>query len=279
MDAINRPLNSQETLFKAIQACRRGREVLLKYYGHLESVEHKFQAGLVSEADKESEKVIQSELKKYFPEMEFLGEETAYQTQTKVKEMASDKPRWILDPLDGTTNYVHRFPIFCISLGLEFQGDLQVAVIDVPMLNETYTAIRGQGAWLNGNPIKVSGTEKLKDSLLATGFFGENPVMLDEQLKIFSKLVRDTRGIRRPGAAAYDLCMVARGVFDGFWEKNLSPWDTAAGTLLVQEAGGQVSTYRGKKYDPYKNSIIASNGRMHQTLVELMQDCLLQDTN
>jgi myo-inositol-1(or 4)-monophosphatase len=272
-------LNTLEVLLKANQACRRGREVLLKYFGHLEHVEEKFQAGLVSEADKESEKIIQTELKKYFPEMEFLGEETAYQTQTKVKTVASDKPRWILDPLDGTTNYVHRFPVFCISLGLEYKGEMQVAVIDVPLMNETYTAIRGQGAWVNGQKLRVSKTAELNKSLLATGFFGENDLSLQEQMKIFSKLVRETRGIRRAGAAAYDLCMVARGVFDGFWESNLSPWDTAAGLLLVTEAGGQVTTFRGKTYDPYKNSIIASNGHLHSTLVESMKPMLLQDTN
>jgi myo-inositol-1(or 4)-monophosphatase len=279
MNSQNIELNSHEVLFKAIQACRRGRDVLLKYYGHLEKVEEKAHAGLVSEADRESEKVIQAELKKNFPEMDFLGEESAYSSTTKVKDVATDKPRWILDPLDGTTNYVHRFPIFCISLGLEFRGEIQVAVIDVPMLNETYTAIRGKGAWLNGNKIQVSVNSQLQTSLLATGFFGENHESLKEQMEIFSKLVKQTRGIRRAGAAAYDLCMVARGVFDGFWEKNLSPWDTAAGILLVTEAGGQVTTFRGKNYDPYKNSLIASNGKLNQTLVGLMKDCLLQDTN
>ncbi len=275
MDSLNTP----EVLFKAILACRRGRDVLLKYFGHLERVEEKFQAGLVSEADKESEKVIQAELRKYFPDMDFLGEESAYASETKVRDAATKRPRWILDPLDGTTNYIHRFPVFAISLGLEYMGQMQVAVIEVPMLNETYTAIRGQGAWLNGNKICVSKNTELRNSMLATGFFGENELSLDEQMKIFSKLVRSSRGIRRAGAAAYDLCQVAKGVFDAFWESNLSPWDTAAGILLVEEAGGQVTTFRGKSYDPYKNSIIASNGLIHPTLVEAMSGFLLQDTN
>jgi myo-inositol-1(or 4)-monophosphatase len=275
MDSLNTP----EVLYKAILACRRGRDVLLKYFGHLERVEEKFQAGLVSEADKESEKVIQAELRKYFPDMDFLGEESAYASKTKVRDIANDKPRWILDPLDGTTNYIHRFPVFAISLGLEYKGQMQVAVIDVPMMNETYTAVRGQGAWLNGNKIRVSPNKELRQCMLATGFFGENELSLEEQMKIFSKLVRGSRGIRRAGAAAYDLCQVAKGVFDAFWESNLSPWDTAAGILLVEEAGGQVTTFRGKSYDPYKNSIIASNGLIHQTLVESMSGLLLQDTN
>ena len=233
----------------------------------------------MSEADKASEEVIKKQLLKFFPESEFLGEEESYLTETKVGTPAMDKPRWILDPLDGTTNYVHRFPIFCISLGLEYQGQIQIAVIDVPVLNETYTAIRGGGAFLNGRPIKVSQTSELKNSLLATGFFADNTSALDEQLKIFSNLVRVSRGIRRAGAAAYDLCMVARGVFDAFWERNLSPWDTAAGFLLVQEAGGQVVTYRGKTYDPYKNSVMATNGILTPTLVQSVSTMLSEETH
>ncbi len=271
--------NNQDVLLKAIQACRLGREVLLKHYGHLEHIEEKLHAGLVSEADKASEDIIKKQLQKFFPESEFLGEEEAYLTGTKVGTPATNKPRWILDPLDGTTNYVHRFPIFCISLGLEFQGQIQIAVIDVPMMNETYTAIRGGGAFLNGKPIKVSRTKELKSSLLATGFFADNTNALDEQLKIFSNLVRVSRGIRRAGAAAYDLCMVARGVFDAFWERNLSPWDTAAGLLLVQEAGGEVVTYRGKSYDPYKNAIMATNGLLTPTLVQSVSSMLSEETH
>jgi myo-inositol-1(or 4)-monophosphatase len=271
--------NNQEVLLKALQACRLGREVLLKHYGHLEHIEEKLHAGLVSEADKESEHVIKNQLEKFFPETEFLGEEESYLTGTKVRSPATDKARWILDPLDGTTNYVHRFPIFCISLGLEFQGEIQVAVIDVPMLNETYTAIRGGGAFVNGRPIHVSQSAALKDSLLATGFFADETGALDEQLKIFSNLVRISRGIRRPGAAAFDLCMVARGVFDAFWERNLSPWDTAAGVLLVKEAGGQVVTYKGKTYDPYKNSLMATNGKLTEALVKAVLPMLSEETH
>lgn len=278
MSVVN-SYNTPEVLFKAIQACRRGREVLLKYFGHLDAVEEKVGAGLVSIADKESEKIIQAELKKFFPETEFLGEESDYAAKTIVREPATKVGRWILDPLDGTTNYVHRFPIFCISLALEYQKEIQIAVIDVPILNETYTAIRGQGAFLNGRKIKVSNTETIRDSLLATGFFADNVPALEEQIKIFSKLVRQSRGVRRAGAAAYDLCMVARGVFDAYWEKNLSPWDSAAGQLLVQEAGGHVVTYRGNSYDPYQNSIVATNGRLTQALVQDMKELLSEDTN
>ncbi|MFZ4404521.1 MAG: inositol monophosphatase family protein [Pseudobdellovibrionaceae bacterium] len=263
----------------ALKACRMGREVLLNYLGNLKKIEAKFQAGLVSEADKESENVICAELKKNFPDIEFLGEETHYINPGQFNQPSTKSMRWILDPLDGTTNYVHQFPIFCISLGLEINGRIDLAVIDVPLMNETYTAIRGQGAFVNGQKICTSETRNLKDSLLATGFFGENEKYLQEQIKIFSDIVRQCRGIRRPGAAAYDLCMVARGVFDAYWEKGLGPWDSAAGSLLVEEAGGLVTTYRGDSYSPYKNSLIAGNKFIFNSLQKALVQYIDDDTH
>lgn len=271
-------------LYKAIKAARLGREVLLKYYGRLEHIEHKFQAGLVSEADKESEKVIFNYLRQHFPQDQFLGEETSAAHKEEFGDLRKLHPaispgRWIVDPLDGTTNYIHRFPIFCISIGYEINGQMQLAVIDVPMLGEVYTAIRGKGAFVNGQRMSISQTPDLKNSLLATGFFNENEANLEEQLKIFGNIVRICRGIRRPGAAAYDLAMVARGSLDAFWEKSLQPWDSAAGMLLVEEAGGVVTTYRGDPYSPYKNSIIAGNRSLVSTLVEKFQANLRADTD
>ncbi len=259
-------MNWEQVLGTAIKAVSLGREVLLNYFGNLEHVEEKFQAGLVSEADKESERVIAEHLKKNFPSIEFLGEES-YAAGAKVQwQSAGPQGRWILDPLDGTTNYIHRFPIFCISLGLEINGEIQLAVIDVPMLKETYTAIRGKGAFVNGRPLSVSKTNEFKEAFLATGFVAEHEHIISEQLKIFGHIVRKCRGVRRPGAAAYDLCQVARGVFDGYWERNIQPWDAAAGILLVEEAGGKVTTYRGDKYNPYKNSIIAGSAAVVEQL-------------
>lgn len=253
------PQDWTEALSVALRACRRGREILLNHLGHLEKVEKKFQAGLVSEADKESEAAIIEVLKKAYPSSEVLGEESSH-AGTKVREgRAGVEGRWILDPLDGTTNYIHRFPVFCISLALEAAGELKVAVIDVPMMGETYTAIRGGGAFVNGRPLRVSTSTEFEDCLLATGFFPEDKLALKEQLELFAAVVGDVRGVRRAGAAAYDLAMVAAGVFDGFWEKNLKPWDIAAGQLLVEEAGGVVMTYSGGPHDPYQTSIIAAN--------------------
>ncbi|KHD89257.1 MAG: myo-inositol-1-monophosphatase [Bdellovibrio sp. ArHS] len=265
----------KQVLGTAIKAVSLGREVLLSYFGNLEHIEEKFQAGLVSEADKESERVIAEHLKKNFPTIEFLGEETFAAKSAPGAKVevtpAGPEGRWIVDPLDGTTNYIHRFPIFCISLALEMNGNIQLAVIDVPMLNETYTAIRGQGAFVNGRRLKVSTNPELKKALLATGFVAEHEHVISEQLKIFDEMVRKCRGVRRPGAAAYDLTQVARGVFDGYWERNIQPWDAAAGILLVEEAGGIVQTYKGDKYNPYKNSIVAGNAEIVKEIQNICQ--------
>lgn len=253
---------SKITLYAAIRAARLGREVLLEYAGKLKHIEEKFQAGLVSEADKESERAIFDYLRKNFPEDEFLGEETS-QDQTMPTSPKAKGGRWIVDPLDGTTNYIHGFPVFAVSIGYELNGELEIGVIDVPAMGEVYTAVRGQGAFMNGKELSVSKTEKLRDSFLATGFIGEHEDILQEQMKVFPQMVRSTRAVRRAGAAAYDLAMVARGVFDGYWERGLKPWDSAAGVLLVREAGGIVTTYRGEKYHPYKKTLIAGNPKIH----------------
>lgn len=267
---------SNAALTAAIKAARAGREVLLSYLGRLEKVEEKFQQGLVSEADKESEKIIFDVLRKNFPTDQFLGEES---TQDLSNLKAVKGRRWVVDPLDGTTNYIHRFPVFCVSIALELDGYAKVAVIDVPLLGEVYTAVEGGGARLNGQLMTVSSTEKVKDSLLATGFFGDNEPVLTEQLRVFSKIVRKCRGIRRAGAAAYDLCMVARGVFDAYWERGLKPWDSAAGLLLVKEAGGVVTTYRGKEYSSYGKTILAGNAQVHAELLKEFEDVIEQDSD
>jgi myo-inositol-1(or 4)-monophosphatase len=257
-----------DALYAGILAARLGREVLLKYNGNLHKIEKKFQAGLVSEADKESERVIFEFLRKNFPDDEFLGEESAV-GQTRVEApISGPHGRWIVDPLDGTTNYIHQFPIYCVSIGYEVNGQTQVAIIDVPALGEVYTAVRGCGAYVNGKRIHVSPTSQLSEAFLATGFFNEVEVRLQEQLKIFGHLIRECRAVRRAGAAAYDLCLVARGVFDGYWEKGIQPWDSAAGLLLVEEAGGRVTTYEGGPYTPYSESIIAANPAVSKLLIE-----------
>lgn len=250
----------------ALHAARLGREVLLHYFGRLEHIEEKFQAGLVSEADKESERVIRDHLYRQYPDIDFLGEESAPDLTSVAS--STKQGRWILDPLDGTTNYIHRFPVFAVSLALEMHGEMQVAVIDAPLMGtgEVYTAMRGHGAFLNGRRLSVSFTDELKNAFLATGFFQEVEENLEEQLRVFSSVVRKSRAVRRAGAAAYDLAQVARGVFDGYWEKGIKPWDAGAGILLVREAGGVVTTYRGKPYTPFHNSIIAGTAPVVKAL-------------
>ena len=265
-------------MHKAIQAARIGREVLLHYYGRLEKIEAKVQAGLVSEADKESEKAIFAYLRKYFPDDDFVGEESALDL-TKVAVKSPKRGRWIVDPLDGTTNYIHRFPVWTVSIGYEWDGQIQLGVIDAPIMGEVYSALRGRGAWMNGQRLQVSRTKTVFDSLLATGFFSEHEDNLQEQLRIFSNIVRDCRGVRRAGAASYDLCMVARGIFDAYWEKGLKPWDSAAGALLVEEAGGVITTYRGKKYHPFLNSVIAGNSSVVTELRGRFTAMLSKDTD
>jgi myo-inositol-1(or 4)-monophosphatase len=260
-----------EVLKKALKSVRQGREILLDYYGHLQQVETKELAGLVSEADRETELKMARSLREIDPNWEFLGEEESFLKGRESFSASSRGGRWILDPLDGTTNYIHQFPIFGISLALEYNGQIQIGIVDLPMLGETYTAIRGEGAFLNGRRIQVSETQELEKSLLATGFFAENKPALKEQLRVFTNLVKVARGIRRAGSAAFDLCMVARGTFDGFWEPNLKPWDVAAGQLLIEEAGGVVLNRQGRRHSPYDDYIVASNRNLSGKILSAIQ--------
>lgn len=257
-------VRSNEIYNEAMKAVLAGRACLLGYFGKINNIEEKDKAaGLVSEADRESEALIKGMLAKSFPDFDFLGEETAY-LEGKDQFTASSRPRWILDPLDGTTNFVHKFPIFCISLALEVNGEIEIGIVDMPMLKQTFTSIRGQGAWCiqpdgSREKLSVSKTTNFEQAFMSTGFVNEKREVLSEQLKIFEDVVWKAQAIRRPGAAAYDLALIAAGVFDLYWEKNLKPWDSAAGLLLVKEAGGVVITFEGEDYDPFKKSSIAGN--------------------
>lgn len=248
-------LDLSHALRSAQAAAQAGRKVLLEYFGQLKKVQEKSQAGLVSEADIESERVISLELKKHFPQIPMLGEEGAHLDGSSTIQPTS----WIVDPLDGTTNYVHGFHIFCISIGLQVNNELVVGLVDVPLLDKIYHAAKGRGAFVNNEPISVRKNTEVKDSLLATGFFPDDINALKNQLKVFSDLVFEARGIRRAGAAAYDLCLVGEGIFDAFWEPNLKPWDAAAGTVIVREAGGVVWNYDGQDYQMGHKTLLAGN--------------------
>jgi myo-inositol-1(or 4)-monophosphatase len=256
----------------AFQAADGASKILSNHFGNLHKVSEKFQAGLVSEADRESEAFIVSSIREKFPTHRFLGEEAGLyaspDVEKKITEKSVSDSLWIIDPLDGTTNYVHQFPFFCISIGLQVDGRLVVGVVDAPKLGMRFHAIEGGGAFLNNQPIHVSTRTAFKDGLFATGFSSSDNT-LDEQFEMIAVTIRDGRGIRRAGAAALDLCFVAQGVFDVFWEKNLSPWDTAAGVVIAREAGAVVTDLEGRDYDPYMNSIVAGTPILQGELLKI----------
>jgi myo-inositol-1(or 4)-monophosphatase len=197
----------------------------------------------------------------------FLGEEASPSASV------SDSPyRWIVDPIDGTTNFAHGLPMFCVSIALEIEGRIDVGVVYAPVLNELFTAERGEGARLNGRRIHVTRESSLVDSLLVTGFPPQASDAHDEQLAIFGAFLSRARAVRRLGSAAMDLVYVAAGRFDGFWERSLHAWDVAAGALLVEEAGGRVSGFDGRAFDAFGGQMLASNGVIHAELIEILGD-------
>lgn len=195
---------------------------------------------LVTEVDELSEELIREKIRNNYPKHSILAEESG------VEDNESDY-RWVIDPLDGTNNYTHGFSIFAVSIALEFEGEVVLGVVYVPTLDHLYWSIKGQGAFLNGERLRISETDDLEEALLATGFPYDKATSNRNNLDNFTKLLPQVRGVRRSGSAAFDLCNVASGVFDGFWELKLSFWDVAAGALLVQEAGGRVVTFDKKK--------------------------------
>ena len=218
---------------------------------------------LVTEVDQESERLIVEHLLGAYPGHGIIAEEGEYPPGTSPF-------RWIIDPLDGTTNYTHGFPWFCVSIGLESAGELVAGVIYNPMHDELFTAASGGGAFLNGSRLHVSGRSPLKNTLLGTGFPYDCASDPANNFANFIAFQKSARGIRRAGAAALDLAYVAAGRLDGFWELKLKPWDVAAGVLLVREAGGVVTTFDGTAYDVFNHRIVASNGLIHAEMTAML---------
>ncbi|MGI8854548.1 MAG: inositol monophosphatase family protein [Thermomicrobiales bacterium] len=217
---------------------------------------------LVTEADKRSEQIIIDAIQSRYPDHRILAEEG---TSTG----GEGDYRWIVDPLDGTTNFAHRYPLYCVSIAVERAGETVVGVVYAPYMDELFVAVKGGGATLNGAPIRVSGVTELIGGLLCTGF----PYRLDgptNNLTNWGNFVLRTQATRRDGAAALDICYVAAGRFDGFWELNLQPWDMAAGALVVQEAGGTISDPSGNPYRVDGNDIVASNGHLHTLMLDVL---------
>jgi myo-inositol-1(or 4)-monophosphatase len=227
------------------------------------TIDFKGRANVVTDIDRGAEKIIISMILESFPDHQILAEETpAVNTPSPF--------RWIIDPLDGTTNFVHRFPVFAVSIAVEYMNDIVIGVVYDPMRDELFSAIKNNGAFLNKNPIRVSTVEKLSESLLATGFPYELQSNFNLNMDIFREMYRNSQGVRRLGSAALDLCYTACGRLDGFWEFDLSPWDVAAGILIVSEAGGKLSDFSGNNFSIYGKQVLATNGIIESEMLKIL---------
>ena len=247
----------------AIRVARDAGALLRERLGTRIEIGHKGSINLVTDVDLASEKLIREAISTYYPRHEVLAEEGGLTE-------SSSEYRWIVDPLDGTTNYAHGYPVFCVSIALERHGEVVAGVVYDPMREELFTAERGGGAALNNRPIRVSKIDDLTQGILSTGFPYDIKTSKLTNLDHWANFAMNAQALRRDGAAALDLCYVACGRYDGFWELNLSPWDTAAGALIVSEAGGRVTDFGGGAFSNYEPEIVASNGLIHGRMVEVL---------
>jgi myo-inositol-1(or 4)-monophosphatase len=249
----------------ATQIAREAGAILVDRLGRALQVSNKGDIDLVTEADLASEKLIIERIQSYYPRHAILAEEAGVVDQVQGKS----EWRWLIDPLDGTTNYAHGYPCFCVSIALERAGVIEVAVVHDPTRDETFAAERGQGATLNGRRMRVSDVEDLNSAMLCTGF----PYNVRERTNFardFANFTMEAQAVRRDGSAAIDLAYIACGRFDGFWEDGLNAWDVAAGVLLIAEAGGQVTDFVGDKLDIYTPKVLASNGLIHDAMMRVL---------
>jgi len=244
----------------AVAAAEAAGAILREGFGRQHRIEYKGEADLVTEADEEAERKIEEVIQEAFPDHGMLTEEGG-------ETEGQGDTRWIVDPLDGTTNYAHGVPFFCTSIALERAGEVVLGVVHDPMANETYAAERGGGATLNGEPLQVSSTDGPTRALLGTSF-ADRPEELEVGIDVFGRLADLARGMRRLGSGALDLCYVAAGRLDGCFERGFSAWDVAAGMLIVEEAGGKVTDQWGRGLDLNgSEGLVASNGLIHSSLV------------
>jgi myo-inositol-1(or 4)-monophosphatase len=252
-------ITNNDVISPAAQIAREAGALLMEHFRQHVKIEYKGEADLVTIADRKSEALIRQRLREYWPSHDILGEEGGLQ------DTGSDY-RWYVDPLDGTTNFAHGFPVFCVSMALEYKGRRIAGVIYDPTRDELFAAEQGSGAYLNEQRIRVSQTANLRECLVATGFPShkrhKNP-----NIFFYHQITLRTHGVRRAGSAALDLCCVASGRFDGFWEFNLNPWDTAAGVLIVEEAGGKITDFHGGPFELNSRETLASNGLVHEALL------------
>ena len=261
----------QPLLNIAVRAARRAGEVIVRSLNHLESltISSKGRNDFVSEVDHAAEREIIGTIRRHYRQHAFLAEESG--------RSGENDTLWIVDPLDGTTNFLHGFPVFCVSIACQIKGRLEHAVIYDPMRQELFTASRGGGAHLDNHRMRVSKTRALEGALIATGFpYRANMRYLDSYLGMLRAVTECVAGVRRPGAAALDLAYVAAGRVDAFWELGLSAWDTAAGTLLIQEAGGRVGTLTGAEYRQ-EGHIVAGTPKVYAALLETLAPHVPED--
>lgn len=250
----------------AIEMARDAGQILLEKFDRKIKVSKKGDIDLVTEADLASEALMIERIKSYYPRHSILAEESG----NAVVIGGENTWKWVIDPLDGTTNFTHGYPCFCVTLALEHEGEVVIGVTYDPTRDELFSAERGRGASLNNKPIRVSETEQLSDALIVTGFPYDFKRRQDFARHL-TQFLLDSRGVRRDGSAAIDMAYVACGRFDGFWEEGLNPWDMAAGVLLIEEAGGQISGYDGSKFSIYDPPMVASNGLIHSQMLSVLQ--------
>mgnify|MGYP001399754372 CR=1 FL=1 len=259
--------HSEDWTTVAVEAAREAGAILLDRMEKGVTIEFKGVMDLVTDADRTAERAIVNRILTVFPAHQILAEEGGVLT-------SSDSPcKWVIDPLDGTTNYTHGFPSFCISIGLEVDGVIVVGVVFDPMREELFVAEKGKGATCNGQRIAVSKVASLNHALLVTGFsYDVRQDKTDNNFNFFRGFVICAQGVRRTGSAALDLCYVAMGRFDGFWEMKLAPWDVAAGSLMVAEAGGVISSFAGNPFSVYSSEVLASNGLIQHEMLRVLAD-------
>ncbi len=249
----------------------RSGELLRRRLGRVHEVRYKHPTDLVTEMDRAVEALFARALRRRFPEHELLSEEREEAAgRDPWRRPERGRVRWVLDPLDGTTNYAHGLPHFAVSVGIEIAGVVELGAVADPMLGETFFARRGRGARCNGRRVRVSDTRRTEQALLATGFPYDVRTARENNFACFEAMARASQAVRRTGSAALNLCNVAAGRFDGFWELKLKPWDLAAGSLLIEEAGGRITDLAGRRFDLYGGSVLASNGRLHAELARVL---------
>jgi myo-inositol-1(or 4)-monophosphatase len=242
-----------------VAAAREAGKVLKQHYGQEKKIEFKGEIDLVTEVDKKSEKIVVEILKGAFPDHSILAEEGSNSHKTSGY-------KWIIDPLDGTTNYAHDYPFFCVSIGLEKDGEIVGGVVYQPLWDELFVAEKGAGAFLNDQKIRVSKVDHLRRALVTTGFPYDLNKIPPEAFQYFKNFLNTSQAVRRDGSAALDMCYLAMGRLDGFWEESLKPWDTAAGLIIVRESGGMVTNFQSDSYSIYEREILASNGLIHDQM-------------